>query len=151
MADDGSAQGSVWPLPKFYFEVEISDLGKTGFQTCEGLNQEVSVVEYRHGNSPNHHKIKMPGMKKYGNITLKKGVFKDDTIFLDWFAEIKLNTIKRRTITIKLLDEAGAPAMTWTLINAFPSKVTPTGLNSEEESAPAIEEVEVVYESFSKT
>ena len=149
MADnDGSVQGAPWPLPKFYFMVEIEGVGSVGFQAVDGLSAEVTVVEYRHSNSPEFAKIKMPGMKKYSDVTLKKGVFQGDSDFYDWFDSIKLNTVLRKTVVIKLLDETGAPAMTWTLRNAFPIKVTPSGLNSEEDGAPAIEELVLAYEAF---
>ena len=59
----------------------------------------------------------MPGIKKYSDVTLKKGVFKSDNKFWDWFNEIKMNTIKRAPVTISLLDEDGAPTMVWTLTN----------------------------------
>ena len=31
----------------------------------------------------------MPGMKKYGNVTMKKGVFKGDNKFWDWLKQIE--------------------------------------------------------------
>ena len=42
-----------------------------------------------------------------------------------------MNTIKRRTVVINLLDETGAPKMTWTLNNAWPTKITGTDLKSD--------------------
>ena len=43
------------------------------------------VIEYRHGNSPVFSNIKMPGLKKTSNVSLKKGVFKADNRLFDWF------------------------------------------------------------------
>ena len=52
MADDGSAQStSVWPMPKFYFEVSW-DANTMSFQEVSGLDVEAQVIEYRHGDSP---------------------------------------------------------------------------------------------------
>ena len=46
---DGSAQDDVWPLPKFYFNIDLGD-GKTqGFSEISGLESEVKAIEYRHG------------------------------------------------------------------------------------------------------
>jgi hypothetical protein len=67
--------------------------------------------------SPVFSAIKMPSVKKYGNVTMEKGVFKSDNTFWDWFNQIKMNTIKRVPVTISLLDEAGKPTMVWTLTN----------------------------------
>ena len=122
MADDGSAQsGKGWPIPKFRFEV-LWDGAVMSFQEVSGLDVESQPLEYRHGDSPSFSTVKMPGLKKFGDITMKKGVFKSDNKFWDWFNQIKMNTVKRTPVTIRLLDEAGASAMVWTLANAWPTK-----------------------------
>lgn len=109
MADDGSAQSkNIWPIPRFRFEVEWG--GNTmSFQEVSGLDAEAQPIEYRHGNSPVFSTVKMPGLQKYSNVTMKKGVFKSDNRFWDWFNQIKMNTIKRVPVTIRLLDEEGKP------------------------------------------
>lgn len=127
----GEAQDTVWPLPKFYFSVEIAPLEKAAFQEVSGLEVEAQVIEYRHGNSPEFSTIKMPGIKKFSDVTLKKGVFKGDNKFWDWFSKIKMNTIERQAVTISLLDEEGKPAMVWKLTNAWPTKITATDLKSD--------------------
>ena len=71
----GEAQGDVWPLPKFYFSVEISDIGKIPFQEVTGLDIEAQLIEYRAGDSKTFSNIKMPGLVKTGNVTVKKGIF----------------------------------------------------------------------------
>ena len=74
-AGSGAEQDQFWPLPKFYFSVDIGDMTDLPFQEVSGLEVETEMIEYRHGNSPSHSKIKMPGLLKYSDITLKKGVF----------------------------------------------------------------------------
>ena len=147
MADDGSAQStSVWPLPKFYFEVKW-DAEVMSFQEVSGLDTETQAIEYRHGDSPVFSTLKMPGIKKFGNVTMKKGVFKSDNKFWDWYNEIKMNTIKRVPVTISLLDEAGAPTMVWTLENAWPTKISGTDLKAEGNEV-AIETIEIAHEGI---
>jgi len=147
MADDGSAQSkNVWPLPKFYFQVKW-DSELMSFQEVSGLDTEAQPIEYRHGDSPEFSTIKMPGIKKSGNVTMKKGVFKSDNKFWDWYSQIKMNTIKRIPITISLLDEAGAPTMVWTLANAWPTKITGTDLKSDGNEV-AIETIEIAHEGI---
>ena len=145
MADDGSAQSkTVWPLPKFYFEVKW-DTQVMSFQEVSGLDVEAQVIEYRHGDNPIFSTIKMPGIVQSGNVTMKKGVFISDNKFWDWYNQIKMNTIKRVPVTISLLDEAGAPTMVWTLANAWPTKITSTDLNAEGNEV-AVEEIEIAHE-----
>ncbi|MDP2715123.1 phage tail protein [Rheinheimera sp.] len=147
MADDGSTQStSVWPLPKFYFQVKW-DSEVMSFQEVSGLDIEAQIIEYRAGDNPVFSATKMPGLKKSGNVTMKKGVYKSDNKFWAWFSQIKMNTIKRLPITISLLDEAGGTTMVWTLTNAWPTKITGTDLKSDGNEV-AIETIEIVHEGI---
>lgn len=146
MADDGSKQNAIWPLPKFYFQVKW-DSQELAFQEVSGLDTEAQPIEYRHGNSKEFSTIKMPGIKKFSNITMKKGVFVKDNKFWDWYNQIKMNTIKRIPVTISLLDEEGAPTMVWKLKNAWPTKITATDMKSDGNEA-AIETIEIVHEGI---
>jgi phage tail-like protein len=149
MADDGSAQSqNIWPLAKFYFQVDGLGGGVGNyFSEVSGLDSDTASIEYRHGNSPVFSVIKMPGLRKVGNVTLKKGIFVKDNKFWTWYNSIKLNTIQRQTVTIKLLDETGQPTMTWTLNNAWPTKIQGADLKSES-SEVAIETIELAYETL---
>ncbi len=141
-------QGNNWPLPKFYFSVDWgTDQKNIPFQEVSGLEAETQVIEYRHGNSPQFATIKMPGIAKYGNITMKKGIFVNDSKFWEWYNQIKMNVIKRITITIKLLDENGKATMIWTLENAWPSKIEGTDLKSDGNEI-AVETIEIVHEKL---
>ena len=147
MADDGSAQSqTVWPIPKFHFQVKW-DSEVMSFQEVSGLDVEAQIIEYRAGDSKKFSTVKMPGIQKFGNITMKKGVYKSDNKFWDWFSQIKMNTIKRVPVTISLLDETGAPTMVWTLENAWPTKITGTDLKSDGNEV-AIESIEIAHEGL---
>lgn len=144
----GEAQENVWPLPKFYFSVDIPDVGNDlAFQEVSGLDTETNVPEYQAGNSKAFSIIKMPGLIKTGNVTLKKGVFSKDNKFWDWYNQIKMNTIKRQTVTIKLLDQEGSPTMIWVLKNAWPTKITGTDLKSNGNEV-AVETIELAHEGI---
>lgn len=147
MADDGSAQStSVWPLPKFHFQVKWDDT-EMAFQEVSGLDMESQAIEYRAGNSPTFSTVEMPDLKKFSNITMKKGVFKSDNTLFDWFNEIQMNVITRKTLTISLLDEKHEPTMVWKVQNAFPVKVTGTDLKAEGNEV-AVESIEIAHEGL---
>jgi phage tail-like protein len=147
MADDGSKQATnVWPIPKFRFEVEW-DSAVMSFQEVSGLDIEAQPIEYRAGDSKVFSVTKMPGIRKHGNVTMKKGIFKSDRKFWDWFNQIKMNTIVRKPVTIRLLDEAGNPTMVWTLANAWPTKITGTDLKAEGNEV-AVETIEIAHEGL---
>lgn len=147
MADDGSAQNHIWPLPAFSFQVSIGDKSKLPFQEVSGLDTETQVIEYRHSNSPQFSTVKMPGIRKFSNVTLKKGVFAKDNDFWTWYSAIKMNTIKRVTVVIQLLDEGGNATMTWTLTNAWPTKISAPSLKADGNEV-AIETIEIAHEGI---
>lgn len=147
MADDGAAQtAAIWPLVRFQFSVKIGS-DELMFQEVTGLSSETQVVEYRVGNSKTYSVIKMPGIKKFGNVTLKKGIFKTDTKLWTMYNAIKMNLIARQTVVISLLDEGNEVAMSWNLTNAFPCKMTVTDLKADASEA-AVETMELAHEGL---
>ena len=120
--DDG---GATQPMPKFRFEEDLGiEMKGVAFQEVSGMDIENQIIEYRKSNSPLFSTVKMPGIVKFGNITIKRGVFVNDKTFWNWHNEIMMNRIKRRTILIKLLDQTGNVTMQWQLNNAWPTKIT---------------------------
>lgn len=144
----GEAQDqSIWPLPKFHFSVDIGDQKDLAFQEVTGLETETQIIEYRGGNSKQFATVKMPGISKVGNVTLKKGIFVKDNKFWDWYSQISMNLIKRVPVVIKLLDEKGNPTMVWTLQNAWPTKISGTDLKADGNEV-AVESLEIAHEGL---
>ena len=146
MAEGDKQSTNLWPIPKFRFKVQWDDV-EVAFQEVSGLDIEAQPIEYRHGNSPGYSVLKMPGLKKYSDVTMKKGVFKGDNKFWDWFNQINMNTIARKSVTITLLTEGDTVAMVWKLTNAFPTKITSTDLKSQGNEA-AIETIVIAHEGL---
>lgn len=146
----GEKQETPWPVPQFHFMVTLGDIGEIAFQEVSGLDTEYDVIEYRAGNSPDFSTVKMPGLKKVTEISLKKGMFSGDTALFDYFASVKMNTVKRETVTIVLLDEEHKPLFTWTLKNAFPKKVSGASMNAKTSEA-AVETLVLVHEGVTMT
>lgn len=136
-----------YPLPKFHFQVEWAG-SKVGFTECSGLDVETEIIEYRDGASPEYSKRKMPGMQKFSNITLKRGVFASDNEFYNWWNTVSLNTIDRRDLTISLLNEAHEPVVVWKIKNAWPTKIQSTDLKADGNEV-AIETMELAHEGLS--
>lgn len=136
----------IYPLVTYSFEVDWGGT-KIGFTEVSGLDVESDVVEYRHGASPEYSKIKMPGMQKYSNLTMKRGSFASDNEYFAWWNSVKLNSISRRDLTIKLLNEEREPVIVWKVRNAWPMKMQSTTLKADG-SEVAIETIEVVHEGL---
>ena len=135
-----------YPIPKFHFQVEWGG-AKIGFTEVTGLEVSTDVIEYRDGASPEYHKIKMPGMQKFSNITMKRGTFKGDNDYYNWWNTVALNTIERRDLTISLLNEAHEPVVVWKIKNAWPVKVQSTDLKADGNEV-AIETIEIAHEGL---
>ena len=134
-------------MPKFYFSVDIDDLTDLSFLEVSGLEVEADNISYRHGNDPSFGTIQMPGVKKSGNLILKKGVFANEDLYQSLISKIALNTYKRMTVVIRLLDENTEPRITWQINNAFPLKYSSTDMNSESSEA-AIESIEFSHQGI---
>lgn len=137
----------VYPQPSFYFQVNI---GQDEMQCAEvsGLNTEYDEMTYRYGSSKAFNVTKMPGLRKASDVTIKKGVFKKDSKFYDWFNDVKMNVPqKRQTVTVLLLDEDGGTVMTWELGNAYAKKLTSPSMKADS-SAVAIEELTIACETM---
>ena len=146
-AGTGGEQDQFWPMPKFYFSVDIDDLTDLSFLEISGLEVEADNISYRHGNDPSFGTIQMPGVKKSGNLILKKGVFANEDLYQSLISKIALNTYKRMTVVIRLLDENTEPRITWQINNAFPLKYSSTDMNSESSEA-AIESIEFSHQGI---
>jgi len=135
-----------YPLPKFHFQVEWGG-ASIGFTEVSGLDVQTDPIEYRDGASPEYTKIKMPGMQKYSNVTLKRGTFQGDNDFFVWWNTVALNTIERRNVTISLLNENHEPVVVWKVKNAWPIKVQSTDLKADGNEV-AIETIELAHEGL---
>jgi len=138
-----------WPMTKFYFYVLIGGI-ELGFQSVEGLEAEIGVIEYRDGNSPLLAKERIPGLVTYNKVTLKKGMFASDTAAAGLFKEIATDRqyTKRRSILIAMLDHNHIPQFIWRYEGCFITKFTPANLDAESDSEIAVEEMEFAGRSF---
>jgi phage tail-like protein len=135
-----------YPLPVFHFTVQWGGT-RIGFSEVSGLTQENQAIEYRDGSFPEYSSIKMPGLRKFSNVTLKRGIVKADNEFFRWLSTIQLNKVERRDVIVALLDESHAPVMVWKLQNAFPVKVEGPGLKASGNEV-AIESIELAHEGL---
>ena len=135
-----------YPLPVFHFTVQWGGT-RVGFSEVTGLTQENQAIEYRDGSFPEYSSIKMPGLRKFSNVTLKRGVIKGDNELFDWLSTVKLNTVERRDLVVSLLNEEHSPVMVWKVLNAFPVKVEGPQLKASGNEV-AIETIELAHEGL---
>lgn len=136
-----------YPHGKFRYKVEIDGLDAGGFSEVTGFDASIDVMEYREGDMVQT-PMKIPGLKKYGNITLKQGLA-DSMVLYEWIIAGVNGAVQRKTITITLLDEEEAPAASWQVINAWPTKYTAPDFNATS-SEIAIETLEIAHEGMTR-
>jgi phage tail-like protein len=140
----------LYPLPKFHFQVSWGG-GKMAFTEVSGLDFETEVIEYRSGDLPSYNKTKQPGMTKYSNVTMKRGIFLGDydfyNLWLKTFYFQEQNAQYRTTVIIQLLNELHKPVITWNLLKAWPTKIQSTDLKADANEV-AIETMEWVHEGL---
>lgn len=146
-ASSDSSLDTLYPVPSMFFKVTIGTKGEIPFQTVTGLKTKYQVVEYRSGNSKEFENIKMPLSKSSSDVVLRKGMFKGNTTLFDWFMEVKLNKIKRESVTIELLNEESKSIFKWILKEAFPKEVSFGELDSMNASF-AVEELIIAHEGL---
>ena len=133
-----------YPYTQFNFLLEIDGVVSAGFTEVSGITMESDVIEYREGNEATHVR-KLPGLSKYGNITLKRG-FTDNTELADWRKTVTDGMTVRKDGAIILMNEAGEPALRWEFKNGFPSKLEGATLNATANEV-AMESMELAVES----
>jgi len=139
----------MYPHRNFRFRLEIDGLEAGGFSEVNGFDATFDVVEYRQGDDPVITPRKLPGLIKYGNITLKWGA-SDSLVLYEWLMDVNEGNIQQKTVTITALDEEGNPSASWRCINAWPIKYTAPDFNATA-SEVAMESLELAHEGLTRT
>ncbi len=160
MATYDNGNGLAYPLTKMNFLVTVEGVnGTAAFSEVSGVEASVDVIEFRQGNSHSLAPVKIPGLVKHGNVTLKMG-YTLDSAFKTWIQECVSEVrgeMPRQKVSIELIDiNGGAPSSAvtsitgtrvWVLTNAWVTKYSAPDLNASA-SEVAIESVELAYEEL---
>ena len=135
------------PLRNFRFRLEIDGIQQAGFSEVTVPDTTSDVIEYREGTEITTVR-KLPGLTKYGNLSLKWGTT-DSMELYNWRKQIIDGNIQRKNIAVIVVDEAGNDKARYEFVNAWPSKYDPTDLNATG-NAVAIETLEIVHEGMTR-
>jgi phage tail-like protein len=134
------------PYRGYNFMLEIDNVPKGAFAEVGGLTAEGDSVDYREGTDVQSNVRKLTGMRKYTNVTLKRGMTQDKSLW-QWYTNIMNGVADRRSVTIVLLDEARKPALRWHCENAWINKIEGPSLKASGNEV-AMESVELVHEGL---
>lgn len=143
------ADAVAYPLPKYRYRVEIEGIGVAGFSEVTGYEASMEATEYREGNMKAPTPIKLAGIRKYGNITLKWGVTANMDLY-KWISGSFEGPIVRKTVSVILMDDESKDVAAWQIINAWPVKYTGTDFNATS-SEVAVETLELAHEGMTRT
>jgi phage tail-like protein len=133
------------PFKSFNFIVEIDGNASAGFTECSGLSSETTVIEYREGSDKGGIR-KFPGLRKYNNVTLKRGLTANRDLW-NWYKSVIDGASDRRNVSIILLADDRTEVARFTLSQAWPCKWVGPALNAKGNDI-AIEELELAHEGF---
>ncbi len=143
------------PYSNFNFVVEFDGVEVAAFSEVSGLDSENTPIEYREGNEATNAPRKIPGVEKYSNVVLKRGITGSLELW-NWRKSVRDGSGIQppyRTVTIKLINdqhERDKPAMTFTLRRAWPTKITGPSLNAKGNDF-AVEQLDLAHERLDIT
>ena len=135
-----------YPKPKFRFQVTIDNADAGGFSEVSGLDASIDPIEYREGNMKTETPMRVAGLRKYSNVTLKKGVITGKA-FYDWIVIGLTGEVKQKEVVITLVDEKYEKVLAWHITKAWPTKYTAPDFNATSNEI-AIESLELVHEGM---
>lgn len=138
------------PYVQFNFLVDLgtgnTEGPQAGFQELSGIGMEVTVSEYRTGNSKENSVMKITGLNKSTDVTLKRGVIGSLDLYT-WLDQIRNGDQNAlRNVVIQLQNEDHTQIVqTWKLLRARIIKHTSGPLNAKGTDV-AMEELVLAYE-----
>jgi phage tail-like protein len=135
------------PYGGYNFLVEIDGITRAAFRECSGLDTSQDASEYREGADPLTVR-KLPGLIKYSNVTLKRGIT-DDAELWEWRKTVMAGQVERKNMSIILMNDAREEKLRWNLINCWPTKWEGPSFNATS-SDVAVETLEIAHEGLAK-
>ncbi len=136
------------PYRNCNFLVEIDGITQAGFSDCSGLGSSNDPIEYREGGD-NTTVRKLPGLTKYTNISLKRGL-SDSRELYDWYRLVVTGKTERRNGSIVVLDADGiTEVVRWNFFNAWPAKLEGPTFSAKGNEV-AIETLEIAHEGLER-
>ena len=138
------------PYNGFNFLVDLGD-GTTegpqaGFSEVGGISTALDVIEYRTGNMKENSVMKITGLNRAADVTLKRGIVGSLNLY-QWLNQIRngdQNALRNVTIQLQNEDHTGI-VQTWKLLRARIVKHTSGPLNAKGTDV-AMEELVLAYE-----
>jgi phage tail-like protein len=124
-------------LAGYHFSIEIDGVTIAQFREVSGLNAEITTIEHRE-NSPKGLPLmkKLPGAKKYGDLTLKRGRTDSNDLW-KWLKTVQDGKIDdaRKNGSIVLYDTSFVEIGRFNFLKGWPSKIATDAVSTESSEA----------------
>ena len=145
---------TTYPLPAYNYKVEIAG-ESIAFSEVSGLSMGFETSTYKESQTESGLRgpkvYHMPSQSTNVTISLKKGVVRGGVSLgplYNWINQTQINQIEKKDIYVRLMDETGAPVISWKVVNAFPTKLDAPTFDSNSNDV-AIESMELLADSVS--
>ena len=132
------------PFRGYNFLFQLDNTSVAGFSEVSGLSFTIDPTEYREGTDIPLHVRKLTGLRKFTNITLKRG-FTDNRDLWNWYKNILNGVTDRRAGAVVLQDEQHAAVLRWEFANGWICKWEGPAMNAANNNV-AIESIEICVE-----
>lgn len=134
------------PLRGFRFLLEIDGITSGGFTRVKGLSREVKHESYREG-GVNEYEHKLVTQVSYPVVVLERGLALDD--LWKWAQATADGEVERKTLRIRLHDEANEKRWAWQIEHALPVKWSASDLDAQS-SQVVMESLELAHHGLRK-
>ena len=116
------------PLRGFRFLLEIDEIASGGFTRVKGISRELKYESYREG-GVTEYEHKLITQVSYPVLVLERGLALDD--LWKWALATADGDVKRKTIRIRLQNEANEKMFAWEVQHALPVKWASSDLDAQ--------------------
>lgn len=134
------------PYRTFNFQIQIDGVPLGAFSEASGLTADGDSADYREGTDLQPNVRKLVALRKFTNITLKRGYTQDRSLWA-WYGNILNGQPDRRNVTIVLMNEARQPVLRWHIENAWINKIEGPSFKAAGNEV-GMESVELIHEGL---
>jgi len=131
------------------FQVSIGGVPAAGFEECILPTVTIETTEYRQGSDVEDSVRRLPGLVRFGDLVLKRGLAPTAGALAlwSWIQGFAQGAGASAPVTVTLLDGQRNPTIQWSFADAMPVKYVSPALNGKV-SAVAIESLVIMVGSM---
>jgi len=130
MADNQATINAEYPITAFRYSAKIGE-DEIAFSEISGLNIGYESTEYKEATATGVRTIQVVGQRDVPTVTMKRGIFEKSLGLYDWLNSMHTDAFEKKDIVISMLNNNNNAVMTWTILNAFPTKFEGPSLDAK--------------------